>query len=77
MFCNICKRIGIHSPQCPNYVPKKVSHYCSICDAGIQNGESYIVNDSGKYAHWECFNMLGSWDLLNFLEFTIQEMEDD
>lgn len=77
MFCNICKRIGKHDSRCPNYIPNKTIHYCSICGEPILNGEEYIVSDSKKYAHWECFGVIGSRELAKWLELTVQIMEDD
>ena len=71
-MCEICRQFPCH-PRCPNYTPPKIEHYCSICDEGIQNGEEYIENDSGDYAHWECID--GSYDLAEFLEVRIKEME--
>ena len=77
MFCNICKKIDKHDSRCPNYVPNKAIHYCSICGEPILNGEEYIVSDSGKYAHWECFSVIGNRELAKWLELTVQIMEDD
>lgn len=61
--------------SCPNYIPSKTTYYCSICNEGIYDGEEYIVNDIGEYAHWECVNY--SRDLAKFLGYEIKEMEDD
>lgn len=75
-MCSECNRVSC-SPRCPNAKESKSKYTCSICEEPILNGEEYIVSDSEKYAHWECFSVIGSRDLLNFLEFTIQTMEDD
>ena len=63
------------NPRHPNYIPPKAHHYCSICEDGIQNGEEYIVNDDGDYAHWECVEF--GKDLVKFLGYEIKEMEDE
>lgn len=62
-MCEICHFIPCLT-LCPNYQPI-VKHYCSICDEGISNGEEYIVNDNGDYAHWECID--DRYDLLDWL----------
>ena len=59
----------------PDYIPPKTSYYCSICNEGIQNGEKYIVNDNGDYAHWECVDY--ARDLAKFLGYDVKEMEDE
>ena len=53
MSCEYCKRDFGHDKRCPNYIPKKCKHYCSICGDGIYNGEEYLYNN-GEYIHWEC-----------------------
>ena len=54
MGCIYCNRIDGHHYRCPNYVPPKPKHYCSICKYGIQNGEEYIINSDDEYSHFEC-----------------------
>lgn len=73
--CEYCHRIDGHYSICPNYKPKKSYYYCSICEESIQNGEEYIVNDNGEYAHWECVDH--AKDLVKFLGYEIKEMEVD
>ena len=51
MACEYCHCDGYHLKRCPNYVPPKTAHYCSICNYPILNGEEYIENDFGDYAH--------------------------
>ena len=75
MPCIYCHQYGTHHPRCPLYIPPKASHYCSICNEGIYDGEEYIENDFGEYTHWDCFN--GTKDLLEFLGYRIRIMEDD
>ena len=74
MICEICKQL-ICPPGCPNHISPSVNHYCSICDKGVHNGEEYIVNDNGDYAHWECVNY--GRDLAKFLGYEIKEMDDE
>ena len=56
MFCEYCHLYGEHYPQCPFYEPPKATHYCSICQEGIYNGEEYIENDDGEYVHRDCID---------------------
>ena len=75
MPCEYCLKYGEHDPHCPNYIPSKTVHYCSICKEGIYGGEKYIENNNGDYAHWECID--GLYSLADFLEIELKEMEDD
>ena len=75
MPCIYCHQYGTHHPRCPLYEPSKATHYCSICQEGIYDGEEYIENDFGEYAHWDCFS--GTKDLLDFLGYRIRIMEDE
>lgn len=75
MACEYCLQYISHNPICPLYKPPKTSHYCSICGEGIFNGEEYIENDYGEYAHWECVDY--GRDLAKFLRYEIKMMEDD
>ena len=70
-MCEICRNYPCH-PRCPNYIPPKASHYCSICGEEILNGEEYIVNDDGEYAHWDCVDY--GRDLAKFLGYKVKEM---
>ena len=72
-LCKYCHKLE-HPQGCPNYIPPKSTHYCSICDEGIYNGEEYIENDDGEYAHWECVNY--GRDLVEWLGYEIKEMEE-
>ena len=73
-MCEICRQIPCHS-RCPNYVPPKAYHYCSICGKGIYDGEDYIENQDGEYIHYECVQ--GIRQLLEWLGYEIETMEDD
>lgn len=72
--CKRCFKGCIHT-QCPDYEPPKADHYCSICDEGIYDGEEYIVNDNGDYAHWECVSY--GMDLVKWLGYEIKVMDGD
>ena len=74
MTCIYCNSLIGHHPRCPNYIPPKASYYCSICKDPIENGEEYIENDIGEYAHYECFR--GTKDLLKWLRYDIRTKED-
>lgn len=75
MACIYCGRDGEHHYRCPLYEPPKAYHYCSICQEGILNGEEYIENDLGEYAHWECVDY--GRDLVKFLRYDIKEMNTE
>ena len=75
MPCKYCLRDYEHDPRCPLYKDKKSYHYCSICGEGILEGEEYIENDCGEYAHWECVDY--GRDLSRFLGYEIKTMEDE
>ena len=75
MACEYCHQYISHNPRCPLYKPPRTSHYCSICQEGILNGEEYIENDCGKYAHWECVDY--GRDLVRFFGYEIKEMCDE
>ena len=75
MACEYCHSERYHLVQCPNFVPPKSAHYCSICNYGILDEEEYIENDFGEYAHWDCFS--DTKDLLDFLGYRIRIMEDN
>lgn len=59
---------------CPNYMPIKSCHYCSVCGENITEGEEYITNEDGEYRHWDCF--CGMRDLLEWLGYEIKTMEE-
>ena len=73
-MCSICKQYPCNV-RCPNYIPSKASHCCSICNEGIYDGEEYIENDDGEYAHWECVDY--GRDLAKFLGYEIKTMEEE
>ena len=75
MSCNYCLKDYGHNPRCPLYKENKSTHYCSICGDGILEGEEYIENDCGEYAHWECVDY--GRDLARFLGYEIKTMEDE
>ena len=75
MPCEYCGQYITHHPRCPLYVPPKANYYCSICDEGIYDGEEYIENIDGDYAHYDCFR--GMRELLEWLGYKVKTMEDD
>lgn len=74
-MCKICGKIGEHQYRCPFYVPKKSNYYCSICGENISIGESYIENEIGDYAHYDCIT--GIHGLLEFFDCKVQNMEEE
>ena len=75
MPCEYCHQYITHHPRCPLCEPPRATHYCSICDEGIYDGEEYIENDDGDYAHWDCVDY--KRDLAKFLGYEIKEMDDE
>ncbi len=72
-MCKLCRR----NPcliACPNYIPPKTSHHCSVCQEGIYTGETYIENDFGEYIHEECIKSVSQ--LLKWLGYKIEIMEE-
>lgn len=59
---------------CPNYIPPKASHLCSVCGDGIYDGDEYIVNSDGDYAHWDCVDY--GRNLVEWLGYEIRTMEE-
>lgn len=72
-MCSICGQTSC-AARCPNYIPKKAKHYCSICEESILDGEEYIENDDGEYRHYDCFD--GMRDLMEWLGYSIKTMSD-
>ena len=75
MPCEYCGQYGNHHSRCPLYEPPKATCCCSICNEGIYDGEEYIENDVGEYAHLECVDH--GRDLVKFLGYEIKEMDDE
>jgi len=73
--CEYCNQIIGHDYRCPNYVPLKANHYCSICGEGIYDGEEYIENDNGECRHYDC--LYGMRELLEWLGYEVKTMDDD
>ena len=73
MQCDVCGRINGHLRGCPEYEDEEIkpNHYCSICEEGILDGEEYIENDDGEYAHWECVD--GKFSLADWLKIRIMK----
>ena len=72
-MCLLCRSYPCHQ-RCPNYIPSKPIHYCSVCGEGIYEGEEYIENENEDYRHFECF--YGMRDLLEWLGYEVKIMEE-
>lgn len=75
MACEYCHMTSDHHFRCPLAPEPKFRYYCSICREGIGDGEEYIVNDDGDYAHLDCVDYIR--DLVSFLGYDIKTMESD
>jgi len=75
--CDICGRTTGHDSRCPNFTPTKASHYCSTCGEGIYDGEEYIKNLDGEYAHYDCLTDLSCRAMIEWLGGEIRIMEGD
>ena len=75
MYCDVCGRYGSHASRCPYNKTPTSHYYCSVCDEGIYDGDEYIVNENGEYAHWECVDY--GRDLAKFLGYEIKTMEEE
>ncbi len=76
MACEYCHQTRTHDYRCPNYTPPKTRHYCSICNNGIYDGEEYIENLDGEYAHYDCLIDLSYHAMIEWLGGEIRTMED-
>lgn len=74
MACEYCHGQWSHHTACPLYKEPKYSHYCSVCEEGISNGEEYIINEDEEYAHYDCINY--GRDMAKFLGYEIKQMEE-
>ena len=72
-MCEICGHINCVS-RCPNYIAPKASHYCHVCGEGIYDGEEYIENDNGEYAHIDCFFVTN--DVVEWLGYDVRIMSE-
>lgn len=75
MTCSFCLRDDGHDFLCPYYEPPKPRFFCAICKDGILNGEEYVQNQNGNYAHWDC-----AWvgrELVKFLGIEVKVMEEN
>lgn len=74
MSCRYCKSTINHLRGCPLYTGKKSSYYCSICGEGIYDGEEYIENDDGDFAHLDCLSVR---EMVEFLGYKTKTMESE
>ena len=69
MYCEVCGRSGGHLPNCPenpNYEENEFTpnKKCDFCGEMIEDGELYIENDNGEYAHLNCVDIESLCDFL-------------
>ena len=75
MYCEVCGRSGGHlpnRPENPNYEEYEFNpdKKCDFCGEMIEDGELYIENNSGEYAHLNCTDIES---LCSFLGVDIYE----
>ncbi len=69
MYCEVCGRSDGHLPNCPenpNYEEYEFNpdKKCDFCNEMIENGELYISNGNGEYAHLNCVDVESLCDFL-------------
>lgn len=74
MACEYCHMTSDHHFRCPLAPEPKFTHYCSICGEGIGDGEEYIENDDGKFAHLDCSTVR---EMIEFLGYKVKVMESE
>lgn len=72
-MCDICRQTPCNY-HCPNYMPPKATQYCSICKGGIYDGEEYLENSNGCFAHYFCIDTVR--DAVEWLGYKIKTMEE-
>lgn len=72
MPCEFCGQYIEHHPRCPLYEKEKFDYNCSICGCGIYEGEEYLENNDGKFAHLNCIDT--NRELLEFIEYEVKVM---
>lgn len=73
MSCEYCLEIGgKHDSRCPSAPEQEFTHYCSICKEGIYDGEQYVENDDGEFAHLDCSSVR---EMIKFLEYEVKIMK--
>lgn len=77
MACEYCYGTNGHDYRCPNYIPPKPNHYCSICNEGIYVNEEYVISINGTYAHYDCLTDLSSHSMIKWLGGEVKTMEED
>lgn len=73
-MCEICGNNSCLN-KCPNFIPLRAIHYCSICNDGICNGEEYLRNDNKEYIHWDCWQSCR--DLVKWLGYEVKIMDEN
>lgn len=76
MACEYCGiTCGEHDYRCPNYIPPRTRHYCSICGECICDGEEYIENSDGEIRHCDCFCEVK--ELVEWLGYEVKTMKGE
>ena len=73
MSCEYCRQIP-HHPRCPLAPESKSYGKCELCGEEIYEGDKYIENDDGEYAHYDCPTVI---ELVEFLGYEVKTMKGD
>lgn len=72
-MCEICRHYPCHY-MCPNYSLPKVSHFCSICNEGIYDGDQYVENNEGDCIHLDCLSQMDIYELTKWFNYEVKTM---
>lgn len=74
MACFYCHQDYSHHPRCPLAPERKSYRKCELCGEGIYEGDEYIKNDNGEYAHYDCST---TRELIEFFGYELKIMGSD
>ena len=74
-MCEICRQVPCDY-RCPNHILSLSYHKCYFCKDDILNGEEYIENYIGEFAHLECCRLWNLEEVFKFLDIRVNRMEN-
>lgn len=75
MGCEYCHWTSGHPSSCPNADEPKSDYQCSFCEEGIYEGEEYVINQDGDYAHLDCVD--ATREVISWFGSEIKTIEGD